>query len=50
MCLAYHLYPGAKSPVDASKTYSGEYLMKVGFNPGVSLWRKSVVLEIEAVE
>ncbi|MEM7512246.1 MAG: alpha-galactosidase, partial [Bacteroidota bacterium] len=45
-----NLYPGTKSPVDASKTYSGEYLMKVGFNPDVSLWRKSVVLEIEVVE
>ena len=45
-----NLYPGTRSPVDASKTYSGEYLMKVGFNPDVSLWRKSVVLEISAVE
>ncbi|MEL6195040.1 MAG: alpha-galactosidase, partial [Bacteroidota bacterium] len=45
-----NLYPGTKSPVDASKTYSGEYLMKVGFNPDVSLWRKSVVLEIGVVE
>lgn len=45
-----NLYPETKSPIDPSKTYSGEYLMKVGFNPDVSLWRKSVVLEIAAVE
>lgn len=41
------LYPGNNSPVDAGKTYSGEFLMTVGFNPQVNSGRTSVVLQLE---
>jgi len=46
-----NLFPGTRTRFNADKTYSGDYLMKVGINPSVSLRRTSVVLEIsEAVE
>ena len=45
-----NLYPGARSMVDSTKIYSGDFLMKVGFNPGISLWRTSVVLEVNEVK
>ena len=45
-----NLYPGARSMVDSTKVYSGDFLMKVGFNPGISLWRTSVVLEVNEVK
>lgn len=41
------LYPGNNSPIDAGKTYSGEFLMTVGFNPQVNGGRTSVVLQLE---
>ncbi|WP_240743232.1 alpha-galactosidase [Ilyomonas limi] len=41
-----NLYPDTKSSIDASRTYSGDFLMTVGFNPGISQRRASVVLEI----
>jgi alpha-galactosidase len=41
-----NVYPGGKSPIDSTITYSGDFLMKVGFNPEVSLRRTSVVLEV----
>lgn len=41
------LYPGNNSPIDAGKTYSGEFLMTVGFNPQVNSGRTSVVLQLE---
>ena len=41
-----NLYPGADSHIDASRTYSGDFLMTVGFNPDISDRRTSVVLEI----
>lgn len=44
-----NLYEGTNTPVDNQKVYSGEFLMKVGFNPRVSTWRTSVVIKIEAV-
>lgn len=44
-----NLYDNQKSTIDSSKTYSGDYLMKVGFNPNVSLNRGSVVLKIESI-
>ena len=28
-----NLYPNTKSPIDNSKIYSGDFLMKVRFNP-----------------
>jgi len=43
-----NVYPGAKSTIDANRSYSGDYLMTVGFNPQVSTWRTSVVLQIQA--
>jgi alpha-galactosidase len=39
-----------KSPVDSKQTYSGDFLMKVGFNPGVNLQRTSVILKLEAIK
>ncbi|MEM7657678.1 MAG: alpha-galactosidase [Bacteroidota bacterium] len=45
-----NLYPGTRTPIDPAKTYSGEYLMKVGFNLDVSARRSSVVVEVKAVE
>ncbi|MCH5685283.1 GH36 C-terminal domain-containing protein [Niabella sp. W65] len=43
------LYPGTKTPIDESKTYSGEFLMTIGFNPVVNAQRTSVVLSIEKI-
>ncbi len=45
-----NLFPGTTSPLDSKKIYSGDFLMKVGFNPDVSRARNSVVLEITAVK
>lgn len=44
-----NLYPGAKSPMNATTVYSGDFLMKVGINPEVNQWRTSVVLEVNEV-
>ena len=43
-----NVYPGTISSIDSTAIYSGEYLMKVGFNPNVSARRSSVILEITA--
>ena len=45
-----NLYPDTKSSLQADKTYSGDFLMKIGLNPDVRASRTSVVLKIEAVE
>lgn len=45
-----NLYPGVKSTLAAGKTYSGDFLMKVGFNPEVNARRTSVVVKIEEVK
>lgn len=45
-----NLYPGTRSRVNSNKVYSGDFLMKVGINPGVSLRRTSVVLELTEVQ
>jgi alpha-galactosidase len=45
-----NLYPGTNSSVDASKTYSGDFLMKIGFNPDVNSNRTSVVLRVEEIK
>lgn len=45
-----NIYPGARSPLAESKVYSGDFLMKVGINPFVSLRRTSVVLEVNEVK
>ena len=44
-----NLYPGSKSSIDSGKTYSGDFLMKIGFNPDVNLSRTSVLLEVKAI-
>jgi alpha-galactosidase len=44
-----NLYPGSRSWLNAEKVYSGDFLMKVGFNPLVNLNRTSVVLEVNEV-
>ncbi|MET4081626.1 alpha-galactosidase [Pedobacter sp. UYP30] len=44
-----NLYPGTKSTVDEEKTYTGEFLMNVGFNPDVRAGRNSVILKLEAM-
>ena len=41
-----NLYPGTHSTIDSTMVYSGDYLMKVGINPDVTLERTSVVLEV----
>jgi alpha-galactosidase len=45
-----NIYPGGRTRIDGKTTYSGEYLMTIGFNPEVSAWRASVVCEISVVE
>lgn len=45
-----NLYEGTNTPVDHQKVYSGEFLMRVGFNPSVSKYRASVVIKIESVK
>jgi alpha-galactosidase len=44
-----NLYPGTKSSIKAETTYTGDFLMKAGFNPDVNSIRTSVILKIEAV-
>lgn len=41
------MYPGTNSSIDTSKTYSGDFLMKIGFNPDINANRTSVVLKLE---
>ncbi|RYY14023.1 MAG: alpha-galactosidase, partial [Chitinophagaceae bacterium] len=43
------LFPGTKSAIDSTRTYSGEFLMTVGFNPQVNNNRSSVVLKLDLV-
>lgn len=45
-----NLYPGTSSSIDSEKIYSGEFLMKIGFNPDVNARRTSVVLQLSEVE
>ena len=45
-----NLYPGTSSTIDGNKTYSGDFLMQVGFNPDVNSGRTSVLLKIEEVK
>lgn len=44
------MYPGTKSALDPGRQYSGEFLMKVGFNPLVSSSRSSVVVRIDKIK
>jgi len=45
-----NLYPGVTSSIASDKVYTGDFLMKAGFNPNVNLKRTSVLLEINEVE
>lgn len=45
-----NLYPGTRSRLPVNKIYSGDYLMKVGYNPGINAGRSSVILKIEKVK
>lgn len=45
-----NIFPGTRSRFNTNKIYSGDYLMKVGINPGISLRRTSVVLELTEVQ
>ncbi len=42
-----NLYPDTRSRINASQTYSGDFLMTIGFNPDMNGRRTSVVLEID---
>jgi alpha-galactosidase len=42
-----NLYPGTSSSLSANKSYMGDFLMTIGFNPDVNASRTSVVLQIE---
>lgn len=44
-----NVYPGTSSTIDPAKTYTGEFLMTIGFNPNVNAGRASVILEIESI-
>ena len=45
-----NIYPGTSSSIDSENIFSGDFLMKVGINPNVSLSRTSVVLELTEVK
>lgn len=45
-----NLYPGTKSSISSEKVYTGDFLMKAGINPNVTLQRTSVLLEINEVK
>jgi alpha-galactosidase len=46
-----NVYPGTRSAINAdTTTYSGNYLMTIGFNPQVSTRRESVVLDVTEVK
>lgn len=45
-----NVYPGVISTVDRAAVYSGDFLMKIGFNPDVNARRTSVVLQIEEIK
>ncbi|WP_282459200.1 GH36 C-terminal domain-containing protein, partial [Mycoplasmopsis arginini] len=41
-----NVYPGTESSLKSEAVFSGDFLMKAGFNPDVNLKRTSVILEI----
>jgi len=43
-----NLFPGTKSYLPADANYSGDYLMKVGYNPMLNGRRTSVILQLTA--
>jgi alpha-galactosidase len=44
-----NLYPGDRSTINGEIEYSGDFLMKVGFNPDVNARRTSVILRIDEI-
>ena len=45
-----NLYPNTSTLLDEKAVYSGDYLMRIGYNSKVSKERSSVVLEVNIVE
>lgn len=45
-----NLYPGKLSGISSQSIYSGDFLMKVGFNPAVDTDHSSVVVTLQAVQ
>lgn len=45
-----NLYPGTKSTLDPEQVVTGDFLMKIGYNPQVNTSRTSVVLVINEVK
>ncbi|WP_256013669.1 alpha-galactosidase [Desertivirga xinjiangensis] len=45
-----NLYPGTTSTLSTDISYSGDFLMKIGFNPDVNSGRTSVILKISEVK
>jgi len=45
-----NLYPGKSSAINSQNSYSGDFLMKVGFNPDVDADHTSVVINIDTVQ
>ncbi|MEL7585085.1 MAG: alpha-galactosidase [Prolixibacteraceae bacterium] len=45
-----NLYPGTKSTLTAGQVFTGDFLMKIGYNPQVNTSRTSVILVINEVK
>jgi len=45
-----NLYPGKSSTINSQNSYTGDFLMKVGFSPDVNADRTSVVINIDTVQ
>jgi alpha-galactosidase len=44
-----NLYPDNNSTINLNSIYSGDFLMKVGFNPDVNFKRKSVIVVLDEI-
>lgn len=45
-----NLYPGTKPVLDSNLVYTGDFLMKIGYNPQVNADRTSVVIQVNALK
>ena len=45
-----NMYPGKSSGIGSQSIYSGDFLMKVGFNPNADADHSSVVVTLQAVQ
>ena len=45
-----NLYPGNSSNIKGDEVFSGDFLMKIGFNPEVNSGRSSVVLQLDELK